>query len=223
MKYKFLILCSLLASFYGRTQITLNACHPLMEDQDYLFNKINTDATGRNIFETNPIDGNQPCGGIGSCEFQMAWNNTNDRWEIYADDGNGTFSNIFILYFNTNPSSPNPPSLNLGIWEEETVVTQSLCGSISSLTGEVQEVALGISDVDLDEAILIFPNPASQFLNIENTNNIEAVSVYNTMGKLVLQDVQEKELIDMSELNSGLYFVRIVFNNHEIVKKIIIE
>ena len=194
-----------------------------MEDQDYLFNKINTDATGRNIFETNPIDGNQPCGGIGSCEFQMAWNNTNDRWEIYADDGNGTFSNIFILYFNTNPSSPNPPSLNLGIWEEETVVTQSLCGSISSLTGEVQEVALGISDVDLDEAILIFPNPASQFLNIENTNNIEAVSVYNTMGKLVLQDVQEKELIDVSELNSGLYFVRIVFNNHEIVKKIIIE
>ena len=194
-----------------------------MEDQDYIFNKINTDATGRNIFETNPIDGNQPCGGIGSCEFQMAWNNTNDRWEIYADDGNGTFSNIFILYFNTNPSSPNPPSLNLGIWEEETVVTQSLCGSISSLTGEVQEVALGISDVDLDEAILIFPNPASQFLNIENTNNIEAVSVYNTMGKLVLQDVQEKELIDVSELNSGLYFVRIVFNNHEIVKKIIIE
>ena len=178
-----------------------------MEDQDYIFNKINTDATGRNIFETNPIDGNQPCGGIGSCEFQMAWNNTNDRWEIYADDGNGTFSNIFILYFNTNPSSPNPPSLNLGIWEEETVVTQSLCGSISSLTGEVQEVALGISDVDLDEAILIFPNPASQFLNIENTNNIEAVSVYNTMGKLVLQDVQEKELIDVSELNSGLYFV----------------
>ena len=103
------------------------------------------------------------------------------------------------------------------------MVTQSLCGSISSLTGEVQEVALGISDVDLDEAILIFPNPASQFLNIENTNNIEALSVYNTMGKLVLREVQDNELIDVSELNSGLYFVRIVFNNHEIVKKIIIE
>ena len=205
------------------TQITLNACHPLMEDQDYIFNKISTDATGRNVFETTPVDGNQPCGGIGSCEFQMAWNNTNDRWEIYADDGNGTFSNNFILYFNTTASSPNPPSLNLGTWEEETVVTQSLCGSISSLTGEVQEVALGISDVDLDEAILIFPNPASQFLNIENTNNIEALSVYNTMGKLVLREVQDNELIDVSELNSGLYFVRIVFNNHEIVKKIIIE
>lgn len=223
MKYKFLILFSLLASFYGMTQITLNACHPLMEDQDYIFNKISTDATGRNVFETTPVDGNQPCGGIGSCEFQMAWNNTNDRWEIYADDGNGTFSNNYILYFNTSASNPNPPSLNLGTWEEETVVTQSLCGVISSLTGEVQEVALGISDVDSDKVIQIFPNPASQFLNIENANNIETLSVYNTMGKLVLREVQDNELIDVSELNSGLYFVRIVFNNHEIVKKIIIE
>lgn len=194
-----------------------------MEDQDYIFNKISTDATGRNVFETTPVDGNQPCGGIGSCEFQMAWNNTNDRWEIYADDGNGTFSNNYILYFNTSASNPNPPSLNLGTWEEETVVTKSLCGVISSLTGEVQEVALGISDVDSDKVIQIFPNPASQFLNIENANNIETLSVYNTMGKLVLREVQDNELIDVSELNSGLYFVRIVFNNHEIVKKIIIE
>ncbi len=125
-------------STYAMSQITLNACHPLLEDQDYIFNNIDTDATGRNIFETNPIDGNQPCGGIGSCEFQIAWNNVNNRWEIYADDGNGTFSNRFVLYFSNENTLPNPPG-PLDTWVEETSVTQSLCGTILLLEGDVQD------------------------------------------------------------------------------------
>lgn len=120
------------------SQITLNACHPLLEDQDYIFNNIDTDATGRNIFETDPIDGNQPCGGIGACEFRIAWNDTNNRWEIYADDGNGTFSNTFVLYVNYENTLPNPPS-TIEAWEEETATTQSLCGAILSLEGDVQD------------------------------------------------------------------------------------
>jgi len=223
MKNKILVFLAIIVSTSSMTQITLNACHPLLEDQDYVFNKINTDATGRNIFKPDPIDGNQPCRGIGSCEFQIAWNDTNNRWEFYADDGNGTFSDIFVLYFNAEASSPNPPSLNLGTWVEETTITQSLCGSISSLTGEVQDFALGISEFDLDKAIKIFPNPATSFLNIQNTYDIEAISVYDIMGKLVLRDVQEKDIIDLTKLNSGLYFVRLVVNNNEIVKKLIIE
>jgi len=137
-KYKILVLFSLLVSMYATSQITLNACHSLLEDQDYVFNNIDTDATGRNIFETNPIDGNQPCGGIGSCEFQIAWNDSNNRWEIYADDGNGTFTSKFVLYYNNENTLPNPPSI-LSVWVEETVITQSLCGSILKLEGEVQD------------------------------------------------------------------------------------
>ena len=132
------MLFSLIMSTYAMSQITFNACHPLLEDQDYIFNNIDTDATGRNIFETNPIDGNQPCGGIGSCEFQIAWNNVNNRWEIYADDGNGTFSNRFVLYFSNENTLPNPPG-PLDTWVEETSVTQSLCGTILLLEGDVQD------------------------------------------------------------------------------------
>jgi hypothetical protein len=50
MKNKILILFSLLMCTYAMSQITLNACHSLLEDQDYLFNNIDTDVTGRNIF-----------------------------------------------------------------------------------------------------------------------------------------------------------------------------
>jgi hypothetical protein len=127
------------------------------------------------------------------------------------------------LYSYTEASIPNPPSLNLGAWEEETVNTQSLCGSLLSLTGEVQDFALGISEFDMDNAIKIFPNPATSFLNIQNTYNIDAISVYDIMGKLVLRDIQEKDKIDVTKLNSGLYFVRLHVNNNEIVKKLIIE
>lgn len=120
------------------SQITLNACHPLLEDQDYIFNNIDTDITGRNIFETNPVDGNQPCGGIGVCELRIAWNDAMSRWEIYADDGNGTFLNRYVLYFNNENTFPNPPG-TIAEWEEEAAITQSLCGSILLLEGDVQD------------------------------------------------------------------------------------
>ena len=109
-----------------------------MEDQDYVFNNIDTDATGRNKFETNPIDGNQPCDGIGVCELRIAWNDAMSRWEIYADDGNGTFSNTYVLYVNYENTLPNPPS-TIEAWEEDTSTTQSLCGSILLLEGDVQD------------------------------------------------------------------------------------
>lgn len=64
------------------SQITFNSCHSLIETEDYTFNQKALDVRGRNTFETNPIDENSPCGGIGNCGFQIAWNDTSSCWEI---------------------------------------------------------------------------------------------------------------------------------------------
>lgn len=203
--------------------ITLNTCHPLIENQDYTFNQKTLDVTGRNTFETNPVDENAPCGGIGNCEFQIAWNQTSSRWEIYADDGDGTFLNTFVLYYNTEASLPNPPSLNLGAWAEETSVTQSLCGAIISLTGDVQDTTLSILDVQIENQISIYPNPVKNTLHIIQANsNINTISIYNVIGKLVLS-TNYSNTINLSKLNSGLYFVKFNMDNKVVIKKIIKE
>ncbi|XMO88260.1 T9SS type A sorting domain-containing protein [Algibacter sp. AS12] len=66
----------------------------------------------------------------------------------------------------------------------------------------------------------IYPNPASNFINIESGNRIEKVSIYNLLGQDVLHR-QETNHINISTLHSGTYFVKIKTNKGEQVKKII--
>ena len=193
---------------YSQT-IVFNACHSLIENQDYTFNQKTVDLTGRNIFETSPIDDNSPCSGFGNCEFQIAWNQTKNRWEIYADDGNGTFSNNYVLYYNTEASTPNPPDLTLGNWVEETSVTESLCGSINSLTGDVQGSVLGINDFNLKGNLTLYPNPTSDFIQIFELTETESYKIYNTIGAIVHSGkVSNSVKIDIKNLTNGIYFLK---------------
>jgi len=203
--------------------ITLNACHYLLEPADYTFNQKTLDVTGRNVFETSPVDENSPCGGIGNCEFQIAWNQIANRWEILADDGNGTFENTYVLYYNTEASLPNPPSLNLGSWVEETSVTESLCGAIISLTGDVQDTTLSIENLELASEITIHPNPVKNTLFVDFYNKeVDNISLYNILGKHIYS-VNNAKTIDVSKYAPGLYFVKISVEKKETVRKIIIE
>ncbi|WOD42075.1 T9SS type A sorting domain-containing protein [Hwangdonia lutea] len=209
-------------------QITFNGCHPLFDDQDFIFTEISTDATGRNVFETIPIDGNQPCSGVGICEFRISWNNVENRWEFIADDGTGDFSSPFLIYTNSEASTPNPPSLNLGTWVENASVTSGDCGgdlttTNATLTGDVQDTTLGVDVLGLESRVMLYPNPANEIIHINHKGyDIDNVAIYNVIGKLVL-DAKVSRSIDVSKFNSGLYFVRIRIENQELVKKLLIK
>ena len=214
----------LLASTVMFSQVTLNACHPLLEDQDFVCNQVATDATGRNVFQTTPITGDQPCNGLGVCELQIIWNETNNRWEIQADDGNGTFGNTYLLYYNDEASTPNPPSLILGTWVENTAVTDSECGLVNSITGDVQDTTLSIETAQLLNDIQLHPNPTSSVLTITSSlHNIDSVHFYDINGRKVLSTNSFNETIDISSLKTGLYFAEILISDTQIIKKIIVQ
>ena len=136
--YILAILCLFAGNSIATAQINLNTCDLYTGDEDFVLTLESTDATGRNIYQTNPITGDQPCPGLGVCEFRIAWNTSLNRWEILADDGDGNFATSFVLYFNTSASLPNPPDLTLGTWEENTGITGGDCMSIETLNGDVQ-------------------------------------------------------------------------------------
>jgi len=209
---------------YSQT-ITLNACHPLIENQDYVFIQKTVDNTGRNTFETTPVDEDSPCGGIGNCEFQIAWNESGTRWEIYADDGNGTFANTYVLYYNTEPSLPNPPSLSLGNWTEETSVTQSLCGAIISLTGDMQDTTLGVRNLLMENQISIYPNPSNTIITIGNFEKwqIQEIDFFDISGRLVMKHMELKSQIDVSKLSKGVYFIKLTTNDQIFLKKLVVQ
>ena len=70
------------------------------------------------------------------------------------------------------------------------------------------------------DALSIYPNPASNFLNINTNNVIDKVEFYDIVGKLVLNS-KYTNTIDIAHLSDGLYLVRIYSGNQSITKKII--
>lgn len=67
----------------------------------------------------------------------------------------------------------------------------------------------------------IYPNPVTDLLNILNPQfNIQAVSVYNAAGQLVLQTAVPSSpilKIPVTNLSSGFYVGKATFDNHQMV------
>lgn len=83
-------------------------------------------------------------------------------------------------------------------------------------------------DVGLDElssSLNVYPNPVNDKLYIETEVKIENVAIYTITGVMVGQQTtengQQTLTIDLSGLNSGIYFVKINSDNGQIVKKIV--
>ena len=77
-------------------------------------------------------------------------------------------------------------------------------------------------DVGVDElssSFRLYPNPASDKLYIITEVEIEKVVVYDVYGRQQSTDNRQQLLtIDVTNLNSGVYFINIVTNDGEIVK-----
>jgi hypothetical protein len=71
----------------------------------------------------------------------------------------------------------------------------------------------------------IYPNPSSNgFVNITSTNaDAMSVTVFDVLGKQVINTTINNNRLDVSSLNTGLYVVKISQNNATITKKLIIE
>lgn len=83
---------------------------------------------------------------------------------------------------------------------------------------------LGIED-NVSLKIVLYPNPARTILNIENTTNtsIQNIKVLDVLGRLVLEQNNSSNQIDLSNISSGLLFVQIETDKGELTKKIIKE
>ncbi|WP_291285154.1 T9SS type A sorting domain-containing protein [Flavobacterium sp.] len=81
---------------------------------------------------------------------------------------------------------------------------------------------LSTIDVTQKKAIVFYPNPSSDVmqLNIDNNNEVENISVFDLNGKLV-QTLSNSSQIDISPLPKGIYTAQIKWNGTLINKKII--
>jgi len=116
-----------------------------------------------------------------------------------------------------NPCSPIPVFEPLAFLND--VIPEGTIYKFSFMTSNVEE-QLRSSNV-----VSLYPNPASEFLQI-NQNiqdiKIESIIVSNIVGQTLIEVVNNKnELIDISNLKSGIYFIQIHTNLGMITKEIV--
>ena len=69
--------------------------------------------------------------------------------------------------------------------------------------------------------INVYPNPVKERIYIENTENIEMekITIYDILGKIVLTEKNSFNKLNLSYLNSGVLFVKIETERRSITKK----
>lgn len=87
------------------------------------------------------------------------------------------------------------------------------------------DMVLSNEDVDFnnqEKDFIIYPNPTSGVLNIDIPNNhIEKVILYNIHGKYLKNF--NKNNIDLSNLNSGIYFIKIFTSSNSVINSKVIK
>ncbi|MAZ71970.1 MAG: hypothetical protein CMC70_02375 [Flavobacteriaceae bacterium] len=69
----------------------------------------------------------------------------------------------------------------------------------------------------------VYPNPVQDRLNIQSTNAVDAITVYDVLGKVVLSATPGivSPSIDMSNLTSGAYLVNVTINGSSKTVKVV--
>lgn len=70
---------------------------------------------------------------------------------------------------------------------------------------------------------VVFPNPVGDLLNINNSNGINEVRIFDSKGRLVLNKIVNSDTFseNVGQLRTGLYLVETISNNKSEYTKII--
>jgi hypothetical protein len=131
---------------------------------------------------------------------------------IYGDDND----NVSFRYYDVTTG-------------EEVALNDEMTFEVNATHGDVmQPYVMTLSTMGIDETSAgfnIYPNPVQDKLYIETEAEIEEVVVYDVYGRVQnLRNSETQKLrnsIDVSNLNSGVYFVKIKTEEGNIVKRII--
>ena len=102
---------------------------------------------------------------------------------------------------------------------------------VGSYTSSLVPVPIAVAGCNLanesftgqSERFVISPNPTKNTLTITNTANIKEINIYNTLGQLLQTFTQPSKTIDVSTLQSGNYFMKIVTESGVGIEKFIKE
>ena len=143
------------------------------------------------------------------------YQNTSNTWSQVGTDIEG--EEAFDYFGGSVSLSGNGDKLVIGATTQTPTTTKIGYAKVYDLSGVLS------SDKFTKANFTIYPNPATEVLNIELQDDaiLENVTIYNNVG----QKIKSVKLntVDVSTLSKGLYFVEVTTNQGKASKKVIVE
>ncbi|SDH33970.1 T9SS type A sorting domain-containing protein [Winogradskyella thalassocola] len=142
------------------------------------------------------------------------------------------FADVEVLWMTFTPSDGNsearlfenatdPDSSGAGMMGVNALsdfYTITLAGAINEFAGN--EV-LSVPTNEITE-LSVYPNPATDKVNIVSNNPIDSIEVYDILGKQV-QVLKGADEVNVSKLESGIYLFKIRIGNQVETRKIVVK
>lgn len=143
-------------------------------------------------------------------KFQpLSWNRGGEAVKVYKVSGTTTGANYFDL--------SDWQTGNGGVWQNWSVDA----GVLTMVAGTNPECEK-LSTPDFENfTVEVYPNPVSDKIFIKSKKPLQAVTVYNLLGKQFPITLSHDNSIDVSALSSGLYFLKIYSETSEQTFKIL--
>ncbi|MDG1222373.1 MAG: T9SS type A sorting domain-containing protein, partial [Polaribacter sp.] len=141
-----------------------------------------------------------------------------------------------VGYYTYNPSDKNDSTWPF--YEDQFILLNLAIEGISGTTDSdftqatmivdyvkvYQEVVLGANNTfDLDASLKLYPNPATDKIHISSKMPISGLALYDVYGKLIFTKENNTKSIDVSRLNSGVYFLEVSSSTQKAVKKVMVK
>ena len=83
---------------------------------------------------------------------------------------------------------------------------------------------LSTNNIEIENQFSVFPNPASDFVTIKTPNNgtVQSIGIFNLNGKII-SNTYSRNHIDVSNLDSGIYLLKVQIDTKTMIKKLVIN
>lgn len=131
---------------------------------------------------------------------EFTWSPTAEgcyRIELKDSYGDGIISGYLRLYDANNAQ----------------ILNMSANSSFTLLNAMVAVGTVDIDDMTITDEMVVFPNPTSNYVNIQTAQTIQQVEVYNLQGQRVAAEIGNTNQISFSNLANGLYIMKVTTDN----------
>lgn len=99
------------------------------------------------------------------------------------------------------------------------LTVENAAGCKDSSIQDIQVSVLGISAIESSQ-VQVFPNPFSESITISSELNIDAVFIFDALGRLVFTASPSESIISLSNLDAGIYVLQVETEKGTIRKQI---